>query len=140
MMLLLVPNVRLYSLNHGWIHTESAVSILPRKFDALFAEPSRGVRLEFLYRLSDGHRRGQFQKHVDVIRRSSDGERLDFQIVRDAVKVCPKLILQFSRNRMQSSFRAENEMDKVCVVVMRHGTVPFGDSHSIPLLTYVPGY
>jgi len=126
-MFLLALNVFFHNRNLRRANTERAVSFLPGK---TMPHPPRGASLELLNGLGEGVGRRQDKEQMDVIRRSAGGDQREALAMGYAAQVGIKLGRTDCGNERAPIFRAENTMNEIARVCMRHLTPSLRDSHS----------
>jgi hypothetical protein len=99
----LAGNVSLHALKLRWADAKCAVTFLPREQSRAFPHESAGVCLEHADCIREAGVRRKGQKYVDVILCSTNRERLDAVIPRDAGKVVPQAILSGSGELARAS-------------------------------------
>jgi hypothetical protein len=92
--------------------------------------PSGGASFEFLNSSGKGVRRRQDKEQVNVISRSTRGNKREALAAGNAAQVSMEFGCTGCGNEGAAIFRAENTMDEIARVRMRHFAPPLRDSHS----------
>ena len=133
-MLLLVLNVFLHHRNLRRDDAECSVTFLPGK---AMPHPPGGASLEFLNGSGKGVRCRQDKEQMNVIRRSAGGQERRALAAGNAAEVGKEFGLACFGNQRAAIFRAENTMNKIACIRMRHLAPSLRDSHSTTAI-YTP--
>lgn len=136
-MFLLVADISTGLFNSGDADAECTIALLPRTLPQCrkgCMNPFRRIALDQLYRLRDGHRRGETEKDVHVIGHSAD--RQGFHSIRasDATEIRPETLANRGREPCLTFFGREDAMVERTRKGM-HSAVPFG---TLPFVTTNP--
>ncbi len=115
-----------YSLNIRRAHAEGSVPVLPRKIESVFAQPSRGVRFEYLHRFGQRHGGGQGNQHVSVICRASGTENRNVVSLPNSDEIANEIFAKIIGDRVAAFFCTKDAMDENVGIGMCHGGVPSG--------------
>src|SRR5216684_2084310 len=117
---LALADVFLNGLQQRWTHTERSIPFLPLKLHAVLPEPARRISFQLLHSLSQTQGRRQPDEQVDMVRDAAGSQDLEPQVIRDTGQISVKPLLQFSRNQITAPFCAEDAMDEIGGMSVRH--------------------
>jgi len=100
MMVWLIRNVLLHTLQLGWADAETSVTLLPRKEAIGFSHPSAGVSLQGSHGIRQRHIRREDYEHVNVVFHAAYGKHLHAVIAADPREVVPQPRLMFGTNAL----------------------------------------
>jgi len=126
-MLLLVLNVSRHHRNLRRADAERAVTLLPGK---VTPHPSGRASLELLNSLSKRARRRQDKQQMNMIRRSASCDEREALTLRNAAHVGMKLGHAGFGNKGAAIFCAEDTMNEIARIRVRHLAPSLRDSHS----------
>jgi len=136
---LLILNVTTDGREQGSTDAERSVALLPDKQAARLSHPSRGIALDRIDGLSQILCRRELNQAMNMIVRAADRVDEDSFVFAGAGDVGPQVRLQGLVDQFRAVFCAEDEVDDVPAVTVRHcaaplalpyfhGTVPSADA------------
>lgn len=89
----------------------------------MLPHPTRGIGFEFLDRLGKWRAWWKIDEQVNMVGGAADGNSSDAEVFRDSIEVCPKIVLQLGGNEVFAPFGAEDAVDKVGGIGVRHSAM-----------------
>jgi hypothetical protein len=114
----------LYVSNDSWsvggTHAECRIALLPRELMTSIVCPSRGIRFDGEQRLGQGHDGRELDEEMNVVLYAANGMNENPLVFANACRIGPQSRLEFRGNGLAPVLGAEDDMDHVLGVGVRH--------------------
>src|ERR1035437_860295 len=114
MMLLLVYYIPLQTIYSRVTYRESPIAILPVEvliMHSLRFNPLRRTLLDFLNQICQSHGFWQCTEHVNMVRSSSNLQRIGFVVLQDSSKIGIEFVFNIFPNKLNIIFCMKNNMN-----------------------------